>query len=66
MDGDLERAVNEGVRRAYTEGYLRKSVLDPITRVNTGDNTPAVLHIRFVEGDKLLLTVAPRDLAAKT
>jgi fumarate hydratase subunit alpha len=65
MDGDLERAVNEGVRRAYTEGYLRKSVLDPITRVNTGDNTPAVLHIRFVEGDKLLLTVAPKGFGSE-
>ena len=65
IEGDLEEAVNEGVRRAYTEGYLRKSVLDPLTRVNTGDNTPAVLHIRFVEGDKLRLTVAPKGFGSE-
>ncbi len=65
IDGDLAEAVNEGVRRAYVDGYLRKSVLDPITRVNTGDNTPAVLHVRFVEGDKLLLTVAPKGFGSE-
>lgn len=65
VDGDLTEAVNEGVRRAYVDGYLRKSVLDPITRVNTGDNTPAVLHVRFVEGDKLLLTVAPKGFGSE-
>lgn len=65
IEGDLTAAVNEGVRRAYVEGYLRKSVLDPITRVNTGDNTPAVLHIRFVEGDKLRLTVAPKGFGSE-
>ena len=65
VEGDLNEAVNEGVRRAYVDGYLRKSVLDPITRVNSGDNTPAVLHIRFVEGDKLLLTVAPKGFGSE-
>lgn len=65
IEGDLTEAVNEGVRRAYVDGYLRKSVLDPITRVNTGDNTPAVLHIRFVEGDKLLLTIAPKGFGSE-
>ncbi len=65
IEGDLEAAVNEGVRLAYTEGYLRKSVLDPITRVNTGDNTPAVLHLRFVEGDRILLTVAPKGFGSE-
>ena len=65
IEGDLTAAVNEGVRRAYVEGYLRKSVLDPITRVNTGDNTPAVLHIRFVEGDKLRFTVAPKGFGSE-
>lgn len=65
LEGNVNEAVNEGVRRAYVEGYLRKSVLDPITRVNTGDNTPAVLHIRFVEGDKLLLTVAPKGFGSE-
>lgn len=65
IEGDLTKAVNDGVRSAYVDGYLRKSVLDPITRVNTGDNTPAVLHIRFVEGDKLLLTVAPKGFGSE-
>lgn len=65
VDGDLTEAVNEGVRRAYVGGYLRKSVLDPITRMNTGDNTPAVLHVRFVEGAKLLLTVAPKGFGSE-
>jgi fumarate hydratase subunit alpha len=65
IDGDLKDAVNEGVRLAYTEGYLRKSVLDPVTRVNTGDNTPAVLHIRFVPGDKIRLTVAPKGFGSE-
>jgi len=65
IDGDLEAAVNEGVRLAYTDGYLRKSVLDPITRVNTQDNTPAVLHVRFVPGDRLTLTVAPKGFGSE-
>ena len=52
--GSLEEAVNEGVRRGYEEGFLRKSVVgDPILRKNTGDNTPAVLHIRIITGDKI-------------
>jgi fumarate hydratase subunit alpha len=65
IEGSLEQAVNEGVRLAYTEGYLRKSVLDPITRKNTLDNTPATLHIRFVPGDKLLLTVVPKGFGSE-
>ena len=65
IQGDLTAAVNEGVRLAYTQGYLRKSVLDPITRVNTGDNTPAVLHVRFVSGDKIVLTVAPKGFGSE-
>lgn len=65
IEGSLEQAVNEGVRLAYTKGYLRKSVLDPITRMNTLDNTPAVLHIRFVPGDKLLLTVVPKGFGSE-
>ena len=65
IKGDLTAAVNEGVRLAYTEGFLRKSVLDPITRVNTGDNTPAVLHVRFVSGDKITLTVAPKGFGSE-
>ena len=65
IEGSLEQAVNEGVRLAYTEGYLRKSVLDPITRKNTLDNTPATLHVRFVPGDKLLLTVVPKGFGSE-
>ncbi|OQX85722.1 MAG: fumarate hydratase [Candidatus Latescibacteria bacterium 4484_7] len=59
--GTLEEAVNEGVRRGYTEGYLRKSVLgDPLKRVNTGDNTPAVIHLRLVAGEDFRMWVAPK------
>ncbi|NLM36792.1 MAG: fumarate hydratase, partial [Firmicutes bacterium] len=60
IGGDLEEAVNAGVRRGYQEGYLRKSVLSPLTRVNTQDNTPAVIHTRIVPGDRLQVTVAPK------
>lgn len=64
--GLLENAVNEGVRRGYTEGYLRKSVVrDPIRRGNTGDNTPAVLHVRLTEGDRLRLTVSPKGFGSE-
>lgn len=59
--GPLTDAINEGVRRGYREGYLRKSILnDPLERVNTGDNTPAMIHIELVEGDRLRLAVAPK------
>ncbi|MDF2514088.1 MAG: hydro-lyase, Fe-S type, tartrate/fumarate subfamily, alpha subunit [Herbinix sp.] len=57
----LEEAVNDGVRKGYTEGYLRKSVyLDPLNRVNSGDNTPCVLHTEIVTGDKVKITVLPK------
>ncbi|MDQ0285743.1 fumarate hydratase subunit alpha [Desulfofundulus luciae] len=59
--GNLYEAVNEGVRRGYQEGYLRKSIVDhPLRRKNTGDNTPAVIHTRIVPGDKLKIIVAPK------
>ncbi len=59
--GNLDDAINEGVRRGYLEGYLRKSVLgDPLKRVNTKDNTPAVIHTRIVPGSKLTLWVVPK------
>ena len=62
----LEDAVNEGVRRGYTDGYLRKSVVsDPIERVNTGDNTPAVIHIRIVPGDQLKIILAPKGFGSE-
>lgn len=67
VGGLLEDAVNEGVRRGYTNGYLRKSVVrDPIRRGNTGDNTPAVLHIRLTAGDRLKLTVAPKGFGSES
>lgn len=67
VGGDLEEAVNEGVRRGYTEGYLRKSaVADPIgARKNTGDNTPAMLHVRIVPGDRVKVIVAPKGGGAE-
>lgn len=59
--GDLYAAVNEGVRKGYREGYLRKSIVGhPLERVNTGDNTPAVIHTEIVPGDGLKITVAPK------
>ena len=66
IDGDLTEAVNEGVRRGYGEGYLRKSVVrDPLDRVNTGDNTPAMLYTELVPGDKLEITVAPKGFGSE-
>ena len=64
--GALEDAVNEGVRQGYVEGYLRKSVVgDPLIRVNTKDNTPAVLHTRIVDGDQLKIKVAPKGFGSE-
>lgn len=58
-------AVNEGVRRAYKDGYFRKSVCDPLTRVNTADNTPAVLHTEIVAGDKVKVTFLPKGFGSE-
>ncbi|HHW48549.1 MAG TPA: fumarate hydratase [Clostridiaceae bacterium] len=64
--GSLTDAINEGVRRGYQNGYLRKSVVkNPIDRVNTGDNTPAVIHYNIVEGDSLKITVAPKGFGSE-
>ncbi len=64
--GNLTDAVNEGVRRGYTEGYLRKSVVgDPLIRKNTGDNTPAVIHYDIVPGDKVQITCAPKGFGSE-
>lgn len=64
--GLLEDAVNEGVRKGYTEGYLRKSVVeDPLRRINTGDNTPAYIHTEIVGGDKIKITVAPKGFGSE-
>lgn len=65
-EGDLYEAVNEGVRRGYEEGYLRKSVVsDPVRRGNTGDNTPAVIHTEIVSGDKVKITLAPKGFGSE-
>lgn len=64
--GNLEDAINEGVRRGYVDGFLRKSVVsDPIERVNTKDNTPAVIHYSIVPGDKVEITLAPKGFGSE-
>jgi fumarate hydratase subunit alpha len=64
--GDFTEAVNEGVRRGYTDGYLRKSVVrDPLIRENTGDNTPAVIHTELVPGDRVKITFAPKGFGSE-
>lgn len=64
--GSVEDAVNEGVRQGYTEGYLRKSVVgDPLLRVNTKDNTPAIIHYEIVPGDKVEIMVAPKGFGSE-
>lgn len=66
VDGSLEDAVNEGVKNGYVKGLLRKSVVkDPLNRVNTGDNTPAVIHTKIVDGDKIKITVAPKGFGSE-
>jgi fumarate hydratase subunit alpha len=60
VGGDLNSAINEGVKRGYQEGYLRKSLCHPFTRANTGDNTPAVIYVKIVPGEKVKLIVAPK------
>ena len=64
--GELEDAVNEGIRQGYTEGYLRKSVVgDPLLRRNTGDNTPGIIHYSIVPGDQVKITVAPKGFGSE-
>lgn len=65
LDGSLEDAINEGVRQGYREGYLRKSVCHPLKRVNTGDNTPAIIHTSIVEGSKLKIKIAPKGAGSE-
>ena len=66
VDGGLADAIHEGVRQGYTDGYLRKSVVrDPLDRVNTGDNTPAMIYYDIVPGDKLEITVAPKGFGSE-
>ena len=64
--GNLEDAINEGVRRGYVDGYLRKSVVkDPLIRENTKDNTPAIIHYEIVPGDQVKLTIAPKGFGSE-
>jgi fumarate hydratase subunit alpha len=63
--GDFNAAVNEGVRQGYKEGFLRKSSCHPFTRVNTKDNTPAIIHLSLVPGDKVKITLAPKGGGAE-
>ena len=66
VGGSLEDAINEGVRRGYVDGYLRKSVVkDPILRENTKDNTPAIIHYEVVQGDKVEITLAPKGFGSE-
>ncbi len=66
IGGNIEDAINEGVRQGYTEGYLRKSVVkDPIIRENTKDNTPAIIHYSIVEGNDVEITVAPKGFGSE-
>ena len=66
VGGSLEGAVNDGVRKGYADGLLRKSVVaDPIRRVNTNDNTPAIIHTRIVDGDNVKITVAPKGFGSE-
>lgn len=67
VDGNLEEAINEGVRRGYKDGYLRKSIVkDPVlNRVNTKDNTPAIIYYNIVDGDKVKITVSPKGFGSE-
>ncbi len=66
LDGDLYDAINEGVRQGYVDGYLRKSVVrSPIDRVNTKDNTPAIIHVKYSLGDRLKITLCPKGAGSE-
>lgn len=63
--GDINAAIEDGVRRAYSDGCFRASVLTPLTRINTRDNTPAIVHMRIVPGDQVTLTAAPKGFGSE-
>jgi fumarate hydratase subunit alpha len=65
INGDLEEAVQLGIQAGYAEGYLRKSVCDPITRVNTGTNTPAVIHTELVPGEQMKISMLPKGCGSE-
>ena len=65
IQGSLEAAIQAGIAAGYTEGYLRKSVVSALSRENTGDNTPGVIHLRLVEGDGFTITIAPKGFGSE-
>ncbi|MBO3444487.1 fumarate hydratase [Clostridium sp. CCUG 7971] len=66
VKGDtITDAINEGVRQGYIEGYLRKSVVDPLSRINTKDNTPAIIHYEIIKGDKIIIEFAPKGFGSE-
>ena len=65
VGGSLKEAIHEGVRRGYADGYLRKSICHPITRENTGDNTPAIIHFDIVTGDRFKMILAPKGFGGE-
>ena len=66
INGDINKAINDGVRQGYREGYCRNSIVrDPIDRINTGDNTPAVIYYDFIPGDSMRITVAPKGFGSE-
>lgn len=66
INGDINKAINDGIAAGYTEGYLRKSVVkSPLNRVNTNDNTPGIIHIKHVLGDKLKITICPKGAGSE-
>ena len=65
IQGNLEAAIQAGIAAGYTEGYLRKSVVSTLSRENTGDNTPGVIHLRLVEGDGFTITIAPKGFGSE-
>jgi len=65
VGGDVNEAIENGVRRAYRDGYFRASVLTPLTRINTKDNTPAVVHVRIVPGEQVTLTATPKGFGSE-
>ena len=65
IGGDVNEAIHRGVRRAYHDGYFRASVLSPLERVNTRDNTPAIVHMRIVPGEQITLTAAPKGFGSE-
>ncbi|WP_042277843.1 fumarate hydratase [[Clostridium] dakarense] len=66
IEGDtITDAINEGVRQGYKDGYLRKSVVDPLSRINTKDNTPAIIHYEIIKGDKIIIDFAPKGFGSE-